>query len=71
MIDVMVKPDNDAAELAVQTATVTKYYYYHPENRKAQARTALRRIADSKFFRTEDGMADVALEELWNILVGN
>lgn len=58
-------------EYKAQTATVTKYYAYHAPERKAAARDALRRIGKSDSYKTEDGMADVALENLWNILVGN
>lgn len=59
-------------EYKAQTATVTKYYAYHAPDRKAAARDALRRVAkcDGSLHK-EDGMADVALENLWNILVGN
>lgn len=59
-------------EYAAQTAKVTKFYAYHAPERKAAAREALRRFAKSDaLLHKEDGMADVALENLWNILIGN
>ena len=59
-------------EFRAQTATVTKFYYYLPPERKAQARATLRRYAKSDAsLHREDVMADVALEELWNILLDN
>ncbi len=59
-------------EYAAQTAVVTKFYAYHPADRKAAAREALRRVAKSDaILHSEDGMADVALENIWNILVRN
>ena len=72
MHDVMVKPDHDGeAREAAQTTTVTKYFYYHDKERKAAARESLRRHLKSDFVASEDGMADCALEEIWNLLVGN
>jgi hypothetical protein len=63
-------------EPAAQTASVTKFYYYHSHQRKVQARAALRAMTacnnDSvPLYRREDGSADVILERLWNILAGN
>lgn len=59
-------------EYKAQTATVTKFYYYHDESRKRAAREYLRRFAQSDhLLHKEDGMANVALEGLWNILVNN
>ncbi len=57
-------------------ATVTAYYYYLPEDRKAAARAALRRHTKRSNdsvppSRTDDGMANVALEEIWNLLMGH
>ena len=74
MIDVMVKPDSDPR--AGETATVGKFFYYRPEEQKARAREALRRLTGCNndsvpLYRTDDGSANVALEELWNILAGN
>lgn len=71
-VDVMPKPDNSDAAYAAETATVTKYYYYQDAERKKAARASLRRVAKSDgLLHKEDGMADVALEEIWNLLVGN
>lgn len=69
MHDVMVKPELDRA--AEETAVVTKFYFYHDEDRKKAARATLRRIGESKAYKSEDGMADVALEEIWNALLNN
>lgn len=45
------------------------YWCQIPENRKALARDYIRRLADGpRAFRTEDGMANVALEGLWNVM---
>lgn len=72
MHDVMVKPDHDEeARLAAETVTVTKYFHYHDAERKAAARESLRRALKSQFVADEDGMANCALEEIWNLLVGN
>jgi hypothetical protein len=70
MPDVMLKPDDEAA-MAAETKVVQRCYYYFPESKKAVAREQLRAIAKGELFKTEDGMADVALELLWNILAGN
>ncbi len=60
------------AKSAAQTAVVTKFWFYHPAERKAQARDALRQVIESSFRRdAEDGMIDVHLEALWNIMAGN
>lgn len=45
-----------------------KYWCQLPETRKASARDALRIIAKQQSFKTDDGMANVALEALWNAM---
>ena len=65
----MLKPDDEAA-IAAETAVVRKFFFYHPADRKARARDLLRHIAKHELFKTEDGMADVALEQLWNCMSG-
>lgn len=57
--------------VAAQTVVVTKFWYYHPSERKAKAREALRHLANCESYKKEDGMADVFLEGLWNIMSGN
>jgi hypothetical protein len=56
------------AELAKETAVVQRFYYYMPPERKKAARDELRRATQYDAYRKEDGMADVLLEQLWNIL---
>lgn len=58
-------------DAAAAVKTVIKYYYNHDLQRKTEAREALRRAAKCSASLQEDGMADVVLENLWNILVGN
>ena len=70
LVDVMAKPDNEA-KLAAEHKVVQKFYYYHPAERKRAAREALRRATKYDFYCKEDGMADVLLEDIWNILAGN
>lgn len=59
------------AEAAAKTITVGAFYFYHPAERKARARKALRHIANCESYKKEDGMADVFLEWLWNIMSGS
>lgn len=59
------------AELAALTIPITKFYFYHDKERKAAGRAALRNYLFSETARDEDGMADVALEKIWNALVDN
>jgi hypothetical protein len=54
------------------TVTAVAFYAYHPGERKARAREALRHTIESAFRRNEtDGMIDVYLEGLWNIMAGH
>lgn len=69
MHDVMPKPEPNPYE--TQTTIVRSFYFYHDPERKKIAREALRRIGKTDLYQKEDGMADVALEEIWNILLGN
>jgi len=61
----------DDAFFASKRITVPQYYYYMSPDRKAAARTMLRDAVKHDFFKTEDGMADVAIEQIWNAIVGN
>lgn len=72
-VDVMpsqFESSEEDARNAARTITVQEYYYFFPPERKKAAREALRHSASFKHIK-EDGMADVALEQLWNILAGN
>ena len=71
-VDVMPAPnETDDAFFASKRITVPQYYYYMTPERKAAARLMLRDGTKHDFFRTEDGMADVAIEQIWNAIVGN
>lgn len=61
----------DAAAIAAETVSATKYYYYHDAQRKARARDTLRHMTRAFAFREDDGLADVVIEQIWNQLVGN
>ncbi len=73
MMQMELVPPNevDEAFFAGQREIVPKFFYYLPEERKAEARAALRDIARGHLFRSDDGMCNVALEEIWNALLGN
>lgn len=50
---------------------VTRYFCNLSEERKASARQALRKAAEGYRFRSEDGEANIILENLWNLMVGH
>lgn len=60
------------AKAAAETVTTTAFWFYHPDERKARAREALRRIVEVSFRKDkDDGIVDCNLEALWNIMAGH
>jgi hypothetical protein len=66
-VDVTQRPE-DAPDYSARTIIVTEFFCSIPENRKKAARDELRRVTKCK---DTDGMTNVLLEQLWNILTEN
>jgi len=65
-VDVMPRPE--AEPDYPRKILVCAYFCSLPDARKKAAREELRRVTK---YRDTDGMTDVLLEQLWNLLSGN